>query len=343
MPDFAIDFQETRQGRQTSLVRITPEVQSLLKEVVSLKKWNDTYLNSPAYYLITGRNGLWLYGDDDAVMLVARHPNDPEQLLLFPPLGKNPFGLIRKAQHDVSFPDGRLRLARIGFEETSLIHRLITESGAQEREEDLLDWRYPVHILGTKEVVEHKGAKFKDFRNNVHRARSRGLNAEPIKTKAHILDALAVCRIWASRHVNEHYSLPNLMEPSVIPLELLERRVLPVQGLVAYENGLPIGYIVWEETDPKTGTANSIAGLSIRSRGTDEFLVLEMCRVLAEKGFSRVCIGGSETEGLDAFKRKMCPVASIPLRSFAIARESSAMASFPVTDVAESTPLFAGR
>lgn len=52
-------------------------------------------------------------------------------------------------------------------------------------------------------------------------------------------------------------------------------------------------------------------------KGMSEFIQWSMCRTLAASGIDRVCIGGSETEGLDRFKRKMRPVESLDLCTIA--------------------------
>ena len=315
MLNVSSDFDFQRGIKSPALISITPENLSQFSNLVQLHKRQDTYTNSAAYFAMTGRKGLWLYGDEETAMVIARHPNDPDQLLVFPPFGNDPVGLIQNACADTSLPTGKLKLARIGPEDTYLTHNLHTPAAGNGQDEDVLDWRYPVHILGTREIVEHTGTKFRDFRKNVHRAHKRELRAEHISSKNHILQAIGICKVWAEGHTNQDYSLNDLLEPTKKALDLLEQGATAMDGIIIYEGEEPISYLIWEETDLESGSANSISGMSIRLRGTDEFAMLEMCKILANKGYKKVCIGGSETEGLDNFKRKMCPVQSVQLNS----------------------------
>jgi len=318
MLNFSKDFRLQKPEGAAVLIEITQENLYLLNRIVNLRSRQDTYTNSASYFAMTGRKGLWLYGDEKTAMVIARHPNDPEQLLFFPPIGLDPVGLIQAARFDPEIPAGKIRLARVAPEDSQLSSRLQVNHIGTEKDEDVLDWRYPVHILGTEDVSEHKGSKFRDFRKNINKALARGLRSEHISMKHHVLKAIGICKQWSERRVSQSFFLEDLLEPTKKALELLEQKAMAMDGLVIYEGSAPISYIIWEETNPVLGMANSISGMSIKQKGTDEFAMLEMCKELSKKGYKRVCIGGSESEGLDAFKRKMCPVQSIPLYSLRI-------------------------
>lgn len=71
--------------------------------------------------------------------------------------------------------------------------------------------------------------------------------------------------------------------------------------------------MIWEES--KKHHAVSIAGLSIGEKGASEYTYHAMAQELLKSDFHSVCIGGSEEQGLDQFKRKMNPIQSVTLTS----------------------------
>ena len=90
-------------------------------------------------------------------------------------------------------------------------------------------------------------------------------------------------------------------------------------GRLIAVNGRPSGFSSWEETDRERGMANALAHLAVHEvKGLSHFVMVDMCRTLVDRGFSQVCIGGSETEGLDRFKRKFAPVSSVRLNSYVV-------------------------
>lgn len=297
------------------LVEITADNVFYLRKILQKLNREDPYSASTAYYMMTGRNGLWIYGDDKTAMLIARHPNLDNQILFFPPFGSDPINLTEFALADPFIPSGKVSLARIGPEDSYIASRLQTLGIGEIEVEKILDWRFPVHVLSTSEVHESKGGHFRDFRKNINRAFSRGLWSERIESEGQLTHALEVSKAWASKHVNQNYTLSDLIGPTKLALSLLQHPDLSMDGLIVHEGEEPVGYIIWEETNKEKGIANSISGMSIRPRGTEEFAILEMCKILKEKGYSTVCIGGSETEGLDNFKRKICPVKSVELQT----------------------------
>ncbi len=117
--------------------------------------------------------------------------------------------------------------------------------------------------------------------------------------------------IWARAH-GEALSAD---DPTAAVLSMTGARRAPVHALILEEQGTPQGYMIWEETDPGRRHANSLGGVSMGGKGLSEFGYRAMAEVLDQRGFKTVCIGGSETESLDAFKRKLAPARSTPLVS----------------------------
>ena len=299
----------------------------------------DPYSLSAAYFGLTGRNGLWVYGDDQTAMMIARHPNLPKTLLFFPPIGPDGAAVLEAARRDPALPPGEVRLARIGPDDALLAAKLAARGFGLPEAEAVLDWGYPVHVLDVERITAPMGQDFKDFRKNVHRAERRGAWAEPIDIKAHEAILAQMIGCWANGHDHSTYAFHDLAAPILAALQLLDTS-LPIKGLLIHEEAEPAGLILWEETDPARGIANSVANLSIGGKGLDEFAILKMCEHLKERGFREVCIGGSETAGLDAFKRKLNPIRSIELRTLAVPAFVGAIPSY-AQDLGAALPLTA--
>ncbi len=309
---------DRKKNHQCKLVEITPENVILLQRLLDKLNREDLYSTSTAYFLMTGRRGLWIYGNEDTAMIIARHPNLDDSILFFPPMGISPVNLIELALTDPVIPRGNRKLARLGPEDQYLAAVLEQRGNGDIEVEEILDWKFPVHILDTVNVVEARGKDFRDFRKNIHRAFGRGLWSENINSQEDIYRVLEISKSWAERHVSANYSVEDLIGPTKYALSLFNNPNLSINGLIINEGSEAIGYVMWEETNLHKGFANSISGMSIRPRGTEEFAIMEMCKNLSSRGFCRVCIGGSETEGLDSFKRKMCPISSVGLSTMSL-------------------------
>ena len=310
--------QDRRKNHQYDLVEITPENVPLLQRILNKLDREDLYSTSAAYFMMTGRKGLWIYGNEDTAMIVARHPNIDDRILFFPPMGVNPVNLIESALLDPAIPAGKKKLARLGPEDQYLSAVLEQRGSGTIEVEEVLDWKFPVHVLDTANVIDSKGKDFRDFRKNIYRAFGRGLWSESIDSQDDIARVLEISKSWAMRHVNDNYSIEDLVGPTKYALSLFNNANLSINGLIINEGNEAVGYIMWEETNPSKGLANSVSGMSVRPRGTEEFAILEMCKKLKETGFRKVCIGGSEKEGLDNFKRKMCPASSVNLLTMSL-------------------------
>lgn len=275
----------------------------------------DPFSRSAAYYAMTGRRGLWVYGTARTWMLIARHPNRDERILFFPPVGEDPPGLVAQALHDPALPAGDAEMARLGAEDGYLALRLQALGAGEPRTETLLDWTYPVHVISTRRVIERTGGAFNGFRGHINRACRRGLTAVPLAGEQHVAAIHAVLNTWARDGKKAGYSLSDLVTPTTAVLALWQDQRLPVAGVVIFDGDRPVGFWLWDEADRARRTAMSLVRVSIGGHGAAEFGALKMCELLRDRGFEAVCLGGSETESLDRFKRKLCPIRSIELKT----------------------------
>jgi len=289
---------------------------------------SDPYSVSAGYFALTGRRGLWLYGDDRTVMVICRHPNRAERLLLFPPFGAERAGLIEEALGEARLPAGRRDLARVAPEDAP-----VAAGFGMAQREDVLDWAHPVHVLDVRTVSAHTGDRFRDFRKNLNRAARAELWARPLDLVRDRYAIMGVAEGWATSHGGPRFSHGDLMAPTRAALSLWG--VLPIAGVGVFHAGRMIGFALWEESREKGRIAYGLTSLTFgNARGASEFLYQAMCAELMAKGFGELCIGGSETASLDAFKRKMQPCRSVVLRSVRNVGRSSGRAAVPARHAA---------
>lgn len=284
----------------------------MLQRIFEKAHSTDPYARSAAYFAMTGRGGLWVYGGRGKGLVVAAHPNDPSAILAFPPFGDGGAQLLPSLLNEPWLDGKRLLLSRFTAAALSETAKVLPQAADWIVEETRLDWRYPVHVLDTTRVALHEGQAFHDFRKNVHRAWRAGLTTHPLDPEQDRQSVTAIASAWALDHEG---SRAELTAPVRRILDLMACTTLPIHGLmVVDENGRPVGYSIWEETSPQSGMANGLGNSALPGmKGPSELSYLAACDTLRARGFNAFCIGGSETPGLDAFKRKMNPAASVDL------------------------------
>ncbi len=73
---------------------------------------------------------------------------------------------------------------------------------------------------------------------------------------------------------------------------------------------------LWDVSNCHQKTANGYVNFcNTEIRGLSEFLMVKCCETLRDQGIPYFNLGGSETESLDAYKRKFDPAFSIDLCS----------------------------
>jgi hypothetical protein len=297
------------------LVPLGLEHLPILRYILTNIERKDLYSISPSYFALTGRKGLWIYGDESRGMIIARHPNISDTLLFFPPFGPNGVALIDLAMNDDDLPSHKIQLARLSSEDADIFSYAANKKPGREEK---LDWIYPVHILNIDALVAHKGKHFADFRNNLGRAYRLNTYSLPLDISKHEHLVRQLIFEWAQNHESD-YSVEDLIMPTHMSLYLKKSSSLPIHGRIIFEDTKPVGFILWEETRPGSGQAVGLCNASIsKSKGISEYTYFEMCRALQERGYNRVCVGGSEESGLDAFKRKMAPEYSVELQTLCL-------------------------
>lgn len=289
-----------------------------LQRLLGLAKTDDIYARSSAYYGFTGRKGLSLISLGNDFAIAAAHPNNEQRRLLFHPSGNlNPFllsGYINQVGKQVT------DIARVSEKDAVAFVQTAKQSLPDWRidliDEDVLDWRYPVHTLDTSAIAAMSGSSFTDFRKNIHRAERLGLQSRAIKLPDDALILSRIVKRWANDAADRYGESEFLQDPYNFLLKNLVEFSPKIDGFIAFQGNDPIGFAMWQITDPEKGEAASLATVQCHpQKGVSEYLYREMGVRLLNEGIARVCIGGSETPGLDNFKLKMNPASSIVLKT----------------------------
>lgn len=298
----------------------------------------DSYLKSLPYFLLTGRKGFYFFRDEETSLTVAVHPHKENTLVVFPEfdgqgdltvkvltqLSKKGFDiqLARYTEHDYQ----KLQFA-LKRDKEKVIGSITI------KEEDILDWKYPVRILDTKKVAELEGKDFDKIRNKFNKvARSDEYQIVPLSdpnadriiksTIFHWLAGLALLGQETGKDVSDFYD--TLMKHLATFPNMFD-------GFAVRTQKEAVGFTIWDITG---NTANALAGLNQRAiSGMSEFQTITACRILNEQGITKYNMGGSETESLDRYKLKFHPVESIKIFSCDVNFETNSIMPFQMVNV----------
>jgi hypothetical protein len=276
-----------------------------LQAVLDEGAGEDPYQLSAGYFALTGRHGLWLARSADSALVVCRHPQHAGTMLVFPPLGTGGMDLLAAALQRLAAPRTALRLARAGAAfPVRLAGSALAAVLCRVPETDL-DWAFPVHVLDPAAVAAHRGGAFEAVRRGLNWLDHAAIEALDLRPGVHAAAVLDLVGRWAAGD-------PDRIAPYRRLLGLFG--TVPLAGRLVLHAGRPAGFSAWDEAPRARGLANAFAHIGLHEvRGMARFVLYDMCRTLAAKGFAEACIGGSETSGLDRFKRKFAPVRSIRL------------------------------
>lgn len=289
----------------------------------------DSYICSPGYYNFTGRKGARIHTDGTNLMcVVAKHPNIDNVQLIFPSICADP---EKGDEHLLSVVPSLLdqnqnvRIARLSDAAT---RRLLAKSEGnetftlQEVPEDVLDWKYPIYVLNTDDVLKRVGGGFEQIRQRLRKLDRNELQIEPLDPTKSVNELLSFIQTWAASLKRTHpYHLHDLIQPSRAILDIFQTHPKKFSGQVIRMSGAIVSFALWEIPLIDGMPANEFAVASChRIKGLSEWQIVTMCEQLNETGIRQVNIGGSEVIGLDRFKRKFNPEITEVLHSLEVIR-----------------------
>lgn len=271
----------------------------------------DSYVISPVYYLMTGRKGGKILVFDNKTLIVVKHPNLDSHYLIYP-------NIVGEENSDLTT---ELEVAKMILRQTCGIKVIIARVPAEIAcnyknlivEENYMDWKYPIHILDVANVVAQKGKNFQQIRQRINQLDVHKCNTKEIDVSNDYDIILNMAINWATMFPYEHYSIDDLISPTIKLLELMKDSRLSIFGHIIYYGGVASAYCLWEQRED---IANGFAMSADRNiPGLAEYNIVEMCRKLESRSVPKVNMGGSESEGLNRYKKKFSPINSLNLKS----------------------------
>jgi Phosphatidylglycerol lysyltransferase, C-terminal len=312
-----LDFEDWLE-QSKDIKRVTDGNISRFVTLLSSEEDCDSYATSPAYYAFTGRRGLWLYHYDGTYLPICWHPNVDGQILIFPPRGKKNYAAITALLDEAPTPPLGFLLARFKPEDIfrlKTFYAYVRHVSYETVEEEVLDWRYPVRILATESLSQMQGHDYMLIRNRVRQTKKYPLDVQPLSLE-HLPDIENLSYSWANRQAENPVELIDLVNPYKETLRLLKHKTLGLDGLVFVADGEIQATTIWDVSNIQNRTANLYMNLcNVTYRGLSEFIIKATAEKLSADGVRFLNLGGSETAGLDRYKKKFVPALNVELCS----------------------------
>jgi hypothetical protein len=280
----------------------------------------DSYLNAPLYYILTGRKGIWVHEGYGAIMVVCRHPHIEDRLLVFPEVGHAEGKLAASVLSGLEPPPGGVQLARFTAYDLESLKDALSQQNSSSRidsikvvQEESLDWRYPAHMLDTARVARVEGNEFAKIRNKCRKTEG-ATEILDLQDPAALRAMRAAHKYWEGSMVLRNQDGSDSNGYYMTLFAMIEEWPHLFNGLVFMQGKRPVGFTVCDA--PFMKKVNLLANLSDATvAGLADYQIVATCRAMSAKGVIALNFGGSETESLDLFKRKFMPVKSLELLS----------------------------
>lgn len=253
----------------------------------------ESYSFSLGYYLITGRNGAWIYGDENYVMIVCKHPNLENEFLFFAP--------EYKKQETIKFFN-MLDLPEM------IVSRVPSKiSDFEKGSEKIMDWVYPSHSFSTNDIANCEGLPFKRIRRKLAIFKQNDIRFVP-NDRIPLQDLMSLLEkqsatLSKTQNLPKEEILNSLMEG----IQVYEQNKEFMSMGVFYKDNVPFALIIWDQT--LSNHANFL--WLIHDVSIDNIcytLYHNFSQYLQQNGIEYFNAGGSETQGLNDFKMKFRPV-----------------------------------
>lgn len=304
-------------------VRVNLSDLTSMKTAFSMAASNDPYAHSPTYYAVTGRRGLWMNkhaGENNGVttFFFCLHPNLKDTVVIFPPFGDAPSEAVANFLKEIRDTKMAIRLGRLPAQSPledlpahlpSLTTRKVRET--------VLDWTYPVHTINCADLVAHEGKDYARIRQTMNKFRRSSAMTRELDFNRDTKALQTLAGQWETN--TNHYDTYDLKTNyfNYIARLALDQKDLHLRGLIISVDGQDKGFSIWEPESNGGRTANLFASqvndFGLTNLGT--YLTVVTAEKMLEEGSQYMCLGGSETEGMDRYKRGFIPAFSTSLET----------------------------
>lgn len=306
-------------GKIEGIIPATPsEIINYCRNIPSeLRLQNDTFIYSPVYYLFTGRNGIWRYDTGHEVEMIVRHPNLQDSFLLLPAFDYSSGRISPTMTIEIAnqlrecYPMTNITLGRVPIEYHSKFSLFF-----EHRAERTLDWAFPCHILSTSLVDKMFGKHFQQVRQRINQLDTDRCIVSNIDIANDSMDLLQLVYSWAEAKNLQKYTINDFISPSETLLKLFQSNLFNLLGLKIKIDDRIESFCILEICNNVANEFSIVTNTQIP--GLADYQVQQMCHFLNLIGVEYVNLGGSESKGLDRFKRKFYPIISHSLSSYRI-------------------------
>lgn len=249
---------------------------------------DDSYLNAPVYYALTGRRQAWLHEGYGASLVVCRHPHIDRRLLVFPEIGAAEGRLTASVLTALDERENDIQLARYSDHDLRQLRSLLLALPGQrvtainECAETSLDWRYPVHILDMARVAGMAGGPFVSIRNKFRKV-ADDIEMLPFSHPDALKTMRAAYRFWQGSMILRGQLDHNDSDYYPTLFAMIERWPDRLDGNIYLHGKRPAGFTVFDQ--PFAGTSNLLANLSDATiSGLADYQIVTTCRTLQDKG-----------------------------------------------------------
>ncbi len=278
---------------------------------------DDAYLISPTYYMLTGRRGLWLYkhatrnNDEKTACLFCLHPNIKDTVIIFPPFGCNTPAAISRLIDKVSIEGINFQIGRIA-KESGMVCELnkFLNGRIVEKNEDVLDWAFPVHTIDCNKLLAQKGGKYKRIRQVMKKFNATSPTIREINFTDDFSSIKKMSEDWEKS--NQHYDKYNVDFNKYFET-LIDVAVrapsIGLKGIIISIDGIDSGFSIWEHALNKEKIANLFASQvsNFELDSLSAYLTVKSVEHAFLGGAKYMCLGGSENYGMDRYKRGFVP------------------------------------
>jgi Phosphatidylglycerol lysyltransferase, C-terminal len=306
---------------------------SELRRILSNSIAEDVFCRSPLYFAFTGRAEVWTVQHNNVYLILLRHPNISNTMLVFFPFissSSELTGQIKILKNCSSFISNyEVLLARIP--EKIAVSVDCRKAKIQHVDEKILDWAYPSYDLCVESFLNPQGAALSNYRNMIRRFRKQEIQVITAKEIPRCELQMAVKQIndsWILTKQKRGTWLSNqdideLKAPYRALADASEDETSDIDGIFLKRENAYIAFSFWEKLRYSYTVPCFAAMTSSYEPGLSEFLL----RCIAEHVKDRyryICFGGSETASLDRFKRKFAPVKTHALRTMRLVLQAEA-------------------
>jgi len=290
----------------------------------------DTFITSLPYFMITGRENITVYQENDAYVVTINHPHENGTTLLFPELNGNG-DLTAKVLNHLHQQADKIRLGRYMHADVIRLYEALGRSehnnivALKHIPEQTMDWGInPAHVYDTKMLAHPSGKALRDLTNNFNRAVKAGCITKPLFDSNHELHPDSLPSIikqvyeWVEMKIKTGQDSGEDMAAFYLALvNQMEENPQFFNGFLTELEGDIVGFTVWDTLSGRS--ANGLAGLSSRGvSGLTHFQTVEACKQLYKDGVWFYNLGASEAKnsGLEDLRQRLRPIRSVGMDTF---------------------------